>query len=104
MIGCRKTTPHSEHWYSAAPSASQTVSTMRRRTPPCPNGHGTSATGASADQSANDRGSGDRGPGHVDRRQGAEVVARRRDELGLTAHRGAEVLQDGDVADLVLVR
>src|SRR4051794_30495743 len=52
MIGSRKTTWQLEHWYSAAPSASQTVSTMRRRTPVVqPSGQATSATGAFSDQS-----------------------------------------------------
>src|SRR2546423_4324899 len=101
MIGCRNTIPHSEHWYSAAPSASQTVSTIRRRTPSWPNGHGTSATGAAGEKSANGLG-GDRGPGRGDGGERPQVVAGGGDERCSLQHGSAEVLQDRHVGDVVL--
>src|SRR3954451_18866915 len=103
MIGCRKTIPHSGHWYSAAPSASQMVSTTRRVSDVWPNGHATVSVGAVADQSA-------MGLAHLQgvaagrhQLQRAEVVAARGDRLGARPHRRGEVLEDGRVRDVVLL-
>src|SRR4051812_9630453 len=103
MIGCRKTIPHSGHWYSAAPSASQIVSTTRRVSPAWPNGQATASVGAVADQSA-------MGLDHLQRvaarghqLERAQVVAAGGDWLRARQHRGAEVLEDPGVRDVVLL-
>src|SRR3954464_15025479 len=103
MIGCRKTIPHSGHWYSAAPSASQIVSTMRRVSPVWPNGQATASTGAVADQSAMRLDHPQRIAARRHQLQRAEVVAARGDGLRARQHRGAKVLEDRRVGDVVLL-
>src|SRR4051812_39847794 len=103
MIGCRKTIPHSGHWYSAAPSASQMVSTTRRVCAACPNGHGTVSAGAVADQSATRLDHRQRVAAGGDELERLEVVAARGDRLRARAHGAREVLEDRGVGDLVLL-